>query len=112
MLTDIENFCPPEFVYICTGTACAISGFTILGHLCHYNEPNLQKYIIRILLMIPIYSLSTFGIMLDKQYFLEYQALRDFYEAYVLYSFTKLLIMYLGGDKALLIHLEFKRRIK
>lgn len=50
--------------------------------------------------------------MLDKKYFLEYQALRDFYEAYVLYSFTKLLINYLGGDKALLIHLEFKRRIK
>lgn len=46
--------------------------------------------------------------MLDKKYFLEYQALRDFYEAYVLYSFTKLLINYLGGDKALLIHLEFK----
>ena len=46
--------------------------------------------------------------MLDKKNFLEYQALRDFYEAYVLYSFTKLLINYLGGDKALLITLEFK----
>ena len=108
MLTDIENFCPPEFVYICTGVACAISGFTILGHLCHYNEPNLQKYIIRILMMIPIYSLSTFGIMLDKQNFLEYQAIRDFYEAYVLYTFMNLLIQYMGGDGSLHIHLEFK----
>jgi hypothetical protein len=44
-------------------------------------------------------------------------AIRDFYEAYVLYTFMQLLIQYVGGDSSLQyvggdsslqIHLEFK----
>ena len=108
ILTNIENWCPEEFVYICTGLACLISTMLILGHLCHYNDPPLQKFIIRIVFMIPVYSLATFGIILDNEHKLEYAAVRDFYDAFVLYSFTKLLIMYLGGYNALSIHLEFK----
>ena len=109
LLKNIENVCPAEFVYICTGLACMIATLGILGHLCHYNEPTMQKYIIRILFMIPVYSLATFGIMLDtaNSKFL-YSAVRDFYEGYVLYIFFKLLVMYLGGYNQLSITLEFK----
>jgi hypothetical protein len=35
--------------------ADAISFFTIFNHLLHYNDP-LQKYIVRICIMVPVFS--------------------------------------------------------
>ena len=92
----------------CTLISCLISTFVILGHLFYYNERNLQKYIIRILFAIPVYSLSTLGAYANPEHVLLWGAIRDFYESYVLYTFMQLLIQYLGGQKALQIHFEFK----
>ena len=39
---------------ICTVASLLISGYQIAMHLLHYNEPFLQLYIIRILMMIPV----------------------------------------------------------
>lgn len=103
-----KSLCPQEVVYGCTILACLISTFTIIGHLFYYNERSLQKYIIRILFMIPVYSVATLGSIMDDENHLMYSAIRDFYEAYVLYTFMQLLIAYLGGYKTLIVHLEFK----
>lgn len=101
-----------DFAQICTVISCFISSFMILGHLFYYNERNLQKYIIRILFIIPVYSCATLGGILEPDNMIVYAAIRDFYEAYVLYTFIQLLIQYLGGINSLQIHLEFKRRIR
>jgi hypothetical protein len=39
---------------ITTFFACIISFWTIYKHLRHYNEVRLQRYIVRILLMVPV----------------------------------------------------------
>lgn len=36
--------------------ALFLSIYEIVQHLSHYNKPYLQKYIIRVLWMVPIYS--------------------------------------------------------
>jgi hypothetical protein len=90
-----------DFAQICTAISCLISGLMILGHLCYYNERNLQKYIIRIMFMIPVYSLATLYTILNPESLLVCGAIRDFYEAYVLYTFMQLLIQYMGGDSSL-----------
>ena len=81
-----------DFAQICTFFSCLISGLMILGHLCYYNERNLQKYIIRILFMIPVYALATLHSIMKPESMLYCNAIRDFYEAYVLYTFMHLLI--------------------
>jgi len=43
---------------------------------------------------------------------LVFNTIRDMYEAYVLYLFMQLLTCYLGGENQLVVHLEFKRRIR
>lgn len=58
--------------------------------------------------MIPVYSGATYASLVNPERILVYCAIRDFYEAYVLYTFMQLLIQYIGGDKQLAIHLEFK----
>ena len=81
-----------DFALICTSLSCIVSGLMILGHLCYYNERNIQKYIIRIMFMIPVYSIATFYSILNPESLLVCSAIRDFYEAYVLYTFMQLLI--------------------
>ncbi|KAF2068487.1 hypothetical protein CYY_010187 [Polysphondylium violaceum] len=80
-----------------------ITGVLILCHFIHYNKPNHQKYIVRILLIAPIYAIDSWLSLYFKR---DYWALfidvaRDCYEAYVLYNFFKLLTCYLGGEEAI-----------
>lgn len=39
----------------------AIAGWSIYNHLLHYTKPEQQRYIIRLLLATPLYSLSRWG---------------------------------------------------
>ena len=39
--------------------AIPISIWEIIQHVVHYRQPNLQKYVIRILWMVPIYALNS-----------------------------------------------------
>ena len=43
-----------EVATTCTVASLLISGYQIARHLSNYNEPHLQLYIIRILMMIPV----------------------------------------------------------
>lgn len=47
------------FSGVFTGLAFILSGHTIYGHLTQYFAPRLQKYIVRILLLVPIYAGET-----------------------------------------------------
>lgn len=58
--------------------------------------------------MIPVYSATTYASIVNPEHMLIYCAIRDFYEAYIIYTFMQLLIQYLGGQKQLIIDLEFK----
>ena len=78
----------------------------MLLHLLHYNERALQKYILRILFMVPVYAGMAYLELELPAYELEWNAIRDFYEAYVLYNFIELLTQYLGGPVKLECLLE------
>ena len=40
---------------LCSWLACFISLYEVIKHFHHFHKPYLQKYIIRIIWMIPIY---------------------------------------------------------
>jgi len=75
----------PLFVNLCTLAALSISSYSILNHACNYNEPRLQLYIIRILMMVPVsfplnskvYALSSYFSLIFPEYFLYFAAMRD-----------------------------------
>jgi len=90
--------------------------FTVLGsiisvghmsnHLRFFNEPIVQRKIIAILWMIPIYSVSSFlGLVIVS--FEDYFAfIKDIYESYCIYTFLSFLIAVLGrGDRGIVIDL-------
>ncbi|KFG84269.1 DUF300 domain protein [Metarhizium anisopliae] len=69
----------------------------------NYRKPLLQRYVVRILLMVPIYSIASFTSMVSLTAAAFIDPIRDIYEAFTIYTFFQLLINYLGGERALII---------
>lgn len=88
--------------------ASCISIFSIAIHLRHYTVPRIQRNIVRIFLMVPIYTIDSFISLVLKDYALYVDLARDCYEAYVIYLFFRLLTELMGGDHELRGKLEEK----
>ncbi|XP_049641572.1 transmembrane protein 184C-like [Suncus etruscus] len=73
-----------------------VSLWGILQHVVHLSRPDLQKPIIRILWMVPIFSLASWGCLLWPDHATYLETLREFYEAFVIYSFMGLLANFAG----------------
>ncbi|KAK4134234.1 DUF300-domain-containing protein [Trichocladium antarcticum] len=69
----------------------------------NYRKPLLQRYVVRILLMVPIYSIASWTSMVSQTAAAFLDPVRDIYEAFTIYTFFQLLINYLSGERALII---------
>lgn len=70
-------------------------------HLTHWYMPDVQKYVVRILWMVPLYSVQSWLSLRYRDARLYIDTVRDIYEAYVIASFLYYLIELLGGQDAL-----------
>jgi hypothetical protein len=83
-------------------------GTVVLGlrlvylHLTHWYMPQAQKYVVRILWMVPIYSIQSYLSLRFHESRIYLDTVRDVYEAYVIASFVYYLIELLGGQEALI----------
>ncbi|OQR84782.1 hypothetical protein ACHHYP_12817 [Achlya hypogyna] len=80
------------FVLIAIGTSMRL----IRNHLHHFTKPLIQRKIIGILWMVPIYATDSWLSLRFRSYALIFDMLRDCYEAYVIYLFLALMVAYLG----------------
>lgn len=69
----------------------------------NYRKPLLQRYVIRILLMVPIYSIASWSSIVSLKAAMFFDPIRDIYEAFTIYTFFQLLINFIGGERALII---------
>ncbi|KAM0749066.1 DUF300-domain-containing protein [Meredithblackwellia eburnea MCA 4105] len=100
---------PPLVLLLATlsaGFSTLLSLGTVLVQLKNYRKITLQRFVVRILIMVPIYALSSLISLysLDLAFFVD--AIRDIYEAFVIYCFFTLLVEYLGGERSLIILLH------
>ena len=107
----------PEDPWVTSNTAWILAGLTawssifvtcrqIYLHLRFYSNPAHQKWIVRILFMVPIYSFCSW---LSLKYYDEsiyFDTVRNIYEAFVIYAFLSLMFEYLGGESAILAALK------
>ncbi|KAK6537617.1 hypothetical protein TWF694_011928 [Orbilia ellipsospora] len=91
------------FSGLCSIVATLLSIVSIWFQLKNYRKPLLQRYVVRILLMVPIYAITSWLSLksLTAAFFLD--PIRDIYEAFTIYTFFQLLINFLGGERALII---------
>lgn len=86
----------------------AFSFYEIIKHLINFTKPYLQRYIIRILLMVPIYSLNAWIAMIIPETGLYLDSMREVYESFVIYSFMKYLLNFLQFDTNLQQYIHHK----
>lgn len=82
----------------------------ILQHLSHWYMPSVQKYVVRIIWMIPLYSVESWLSLRFRRTAVAIEILRECYEAYALYSFLYFLIALLGDEQHLISLLKRKPR--
>mmetsp|Transcript_46393 Transcript_46393/g.68503 ORF Transcript_46393/g.68503 Transcript_46393/m.68503 type:complete len:451 (+) Transcript_46393:292-1644(+) len=85
-----------------------ISVFGIFMHMTHWYMPDVQKYVVRILWMVPLYSIQSWLSLRYHEFSLYIDTLRDLYEAFVIQSFLYFLVEILGGENCLAVTLRDK----
>ncbi|KAH7525170.1 protein LAZ1 homolog 1 [Ziziphus jujuba] len=86
--------------------ALALSMYLIFEHLAAYNQPEEQKFMIGLILMVPVYALESFLSLLDSNAAFNCEIIRDCYEAFALYCFERYLIACLGGEESTIAFME------
>lgn len=81
---------------VCGLIAIVVSLFLMFMHTIHYSRPSEQKHIVRILFMVPIYSLVSYLSVYFYKHSVYYEVLRDCYEAFAIASFFSLMCAYVA----------------
>ncbi|KAL7459733.1 hypothetical protein ACHAWC_011941 [Mediolabrus comicus] len=76
-----------------------VTMFHMSSHLKSMNQPSIQKKIMAILWMSPVYGITSFLSLLAPSAEGYLGIVKDFYEAYVIYQFLSFLIAVLGKGK-------------
>jgi len=86
--------------YVLSGTftllTCLISMFHMSSHISKMNQPMIQRKIISLLWMSPIYSVTSFLSLLYPPLEGGMKIIKDFYESFCIYQFLSFMIFVLG----------------
>ncbi|CAN8002532.1 unnamed protein product [Ixodes hexagonus] len=91
-------------------TALIITCHQIYQHLRFYTLPSEQRWIVRILFIVPIYAFDSWLSLLffRENYYIYFNSVRDWYEAFVIYNFLSLCYEYLGGESNIMSEIRGK----
>lgn len=112
----------PTIFFLQTSAAQAIGGAFVWAALlitCHqiyqylryYTNPAEQRWIVRILFIVPIYGFDSWLSLLffkNDSYYVYFDTVRDCYEAFVIYNFLSLCYEYLGGESNIMTEIRGK----
>lgn len=91
--------------------ALLITCHQIYQHLRYYTNPSEQRWIVRILFIVPIYGFDSWLSLLffnSDSYYVYFDTIRDCYEAFVIYNFLSLCYEYLGGEGNIMTEIRGK----
>ncbi|KAF2722947.1 DUF300-domain-containing protein [Polychaeton citri CBS 116435] len=104
-----------RIVLILTGVAalvaCIITFASTFLQFKNYRKPLLQRHVIRIFMLVPIFSAASWASLTSLQVAFWIDPFRDVYEAFTLYTFFQLLVNFLGGERSLIILMHGRRPV-
>ena len=105
--SEIEAFAGTELATRialgCAGCAVVVSVVHAGLHLHHYTHKSVQRYAVRILMVVAVYAVGSGLSLVYPEHALYFATVRDLYEAWILFCFLSLLIQYGGGDSAIVL---------
>ena len=81
----------------CAFASTILTFALVWSHLTVYTNPTEQRYIIRIIILCPIYAIDSWIALIAYKEAVWVGLIRDCYEAYVIYMFFQLMVGYIGG---------------
>ena len=99
--TFVQTVAGEGIAGVCVWAAIIITCHQIYQYLRCYTNPAEQRWIVRILFIVPLYAFSSWLSLLFfsyDNYYVYFYAVRDCYEAFVIYNFLSLCYEYLGGE--------------
>ncbi|KAK9287304.1 hypothetical protein L1049_015717 [Liquidambar formosana] len=88
----------------------SLSMYLLFEHLSAYKNPEEQKFLIGVILMVPCYAVESFVSLVDPSISVDCEILRDCYEAFAMYCFGRYLIACLGGEERTIEFMERQGR--
>ena len=96
---------------VCSVIAVVVSVHLMYRHLQHYSRPLLQRQIIRIVMIVPVYAFCS-ALSLGFDHYAPYiNALRDIYEALCIHCFLVLMLDFPGGEDAVVEYIKDKPKM-
>jgi len=109
--TFVQSFAGEGIAGACVWLAIFITCHQIYQYLRFYTNPAEQRWIVRILFIVPLYAFVSWLSLLFfayDNYYVYFYAVRDCYEAFVIYNFLSLCYEYLGGEGSIMSEIRGK----
>ncbi|XP_072976090.1 uncharacterized protein [Typha angustifolia] len=100
-----------HILFVVVALPCAV-GATVLAllhiyrHLLNYTEPTYQRFIVRMIFMVPVYSVMSFLSLVFPDRSIYFNSIREVYDAWVIYNFLSLCLAWVGGPGAVVLSLN------
>ncbi|WCJ40005.1 hypothetical protein M5689_020943 [Euphorbia peplus] len=91
-------------------TLC-LSLFLLFEHLSAYKNPEEQKFLIGVIVMVPCYAIESMISLMNPTISVDIAILRDCYESFAMYCFGRYLTACLGGEERAVEFMERQRRL-
>ncbi|KAG8098833.1 hypothetical protein GUJ93_ZPchr0013g37015 [Zizania palustris] len=91
---------------LCASAATVIALVHIYRHLLHYAEPIYQRFIVRLIFMVPVYAVMSFLSLIIPDNAIYFNSIREIYDAWVIYNFFSLCLAWVGGPGAVVVSLS------
>ncbi|XP_030522842.1 protein LAZ1 isoform X1 [Rhodamnia argentea] len=88
----------------------ALSIYLLFEHLAAYKNPEEQKFLIGVILMVPCYAVESFVSLVNPSISVDCEILRDCYESFAMYCFGRYLVACLGGEERTIEFMERQGR--
>ncbi|XP_058001904.1 protein LAZ1-like isoform X3 [Hevea brasiliensis] len=89
----------------------ALSFYLLFEHLSAYKNPEEQKFLIGVILMVPCYAVESFASLVNPSISVDIEILRDCYESFAMYCFGRYLVACLGGEERTIEFMERQGRV-
>ncbi|RYR11373.1 hypothetical protein Ahy_B04g068920 isoform I [Arachis hypogaea] len=119
-LTSMNNiiillsYSPPAWATIIAAAflllTLTLSMYLLFEHLSAYKNPEEQKFLIGVILMVPCYSIESFVSLVNPSISVDCEILRDCYESFAMYCFGRYLVACLGGEERTIEFMEREGR--
>ncbi|CAL5055084.1 unnamed protein product [Urochloa decumbens] len=110
LLPLVDQYAAPTWAILISGFlmlfSVSLSMYLIFEHLSAYNNPEEQKFVLGVILMVPCYAIESYVSLVNPDTSVYCGILREGYEALAMYCFGRYITACLGGEERTIAFLK------